>query len=509
MSSNVVDVPDSALTLRRAPEVALAPAARTATKLDVREHDRGWLIRRALVVADTTALALAFAIGTTATDGLTSAAHAEFWQQLALVMVGLPLWILAAKVCGLYDRDGRHAHYSSIDDIVPVFNIATLAALLTLFAWHLLYSTSPDMARIAVCWLAILPLVPAARACARTIARSSVVFLQNTVIVGAGDVGQGIARQFLHHPEAGINVVGFVDSRPRARTDDLGHLAVLGSLDDLPGLVDLLDVERVVIAFSVDEHEEILQLIRQLRELRVHVDIVPRLFDLIGPGVEMHSIEGTPLIGLSTLSLSRSSRFVKRALDLVVSSIAVLLLAPLFLLAALLIKLESQGPVLFLQTRMGEGHRPFRVLKFRTMVVDAEEQKHEIAHLNRHIHGDGDVRMFKAPNDPRVTRVGRVLRKYFLDELPQLVNVLRGEMSLIGPRPLILEEAAFVDDWGRKRLDLKPGMTGSWQVLGRSCISFEGMVKLDYLYVTTWSLGNDLRLLLRTVPLVMRGEAPV
>jgi lipopolysaccharide/colanic/teichoic acid biosynthesis glycosyltransferase len=158
---------------------------------------------------------------------------------------------------------------------------------------------------------------------------------------------------------------------------------------------------------------------------------------------------------------------------------------------------------------MGAGGRPFRMFKLRTMVVGADVRKQELSHLNRHLCEGGDARMFKIVNDPRVTRSGAVLRKYFLDELPQLVNVLRGEMSLIGPRPLVLEEARFVDDWGHRRLDLKPGMTGIWQVLGRSVISFEEMVKLDYLYVTTWSLGNDLRLLLRTVPLVLRGEAPV
>jgi exopolysaccharide biosynthesis polyprenyl glycosylphosphotransferase len=509
MSSNVVDVPESALSLRRVPEVALVPAARAATRFDVQTHDRGWLIRRALVVADTTALALAFSFGTLSSKGITSLAHAEFFRELAIVMIGLPLWILAAKVCGLYDRDGRHAHYSSVDDIVPLFNIATLAALLAFFASHFLTAMPPNWARIAVCWLAITPFVLVARVGARRFARSNVLFLQNTVIVGAGDVGQSVARQFLQHPEAGINVVGFIDSTPKERPDDIGHLAVLGGLEDLPSIVGLLDVERVVIAFSVDQHEEILQLVRQLRELQVHIDIVPRFFDLIGPGIEMHSIEGTPLIGLSTLSLSRSSRLVKRALDIVVSGAAVLLLAPVFFVVALLIKLDSAGPVLFVQTRMGEGNRPFRVLKFRTMVVDAEARKHEIAHLNRHLRSGGDVRMFKALNDPRVTRVGRLLRKFFLDELPQLVNVLCGDMSLIGPRPLVLEEAAFVDGWGRRRLDLKPGMTGSWQVLGRSAIPFEGMVKLDYLYVTTWSLGNDLRLLLRTVPLVLRGEARV
>jgi lipopolysaccharide/colanic/teichoic acid biosynthesis glycosyltransferase len=155
---------------------------------------------------------------------------------------------------------------------------------------------------------------------------------------------------------------------------------------------------------------------------------------------------------------------------------------------------------------MGGGEQPFYLLKFRTMTADAETRKPELVHLNKHAQPGGDPRMFKIRSDPRVTRVGRVLRRYSLDELPQLLNVLKGEMSLIGPRPLILEEDRFIEAWGRRRLVLKPGMTGLWQVLGRSAIPFEEMVKLDYLYVTTWSLVGDIRLLLQTVPVIFRGE---
>jgi lipopolysaccharide/colanic/teichoic acid biosynthesis glycosyltransferase len=180
---------------------------------------------------------------------------------------------------------------------------------------------------------------------------------------------------------------------------------------------------------------------------------------------------------------------------------ALALVAPLFVLVAIAIKLDSRGPVFFRQARIGARGRPFRIVKFRTMVAGADDSKQMLADLN--VHRDGDDRMFKIANDPRVTRVGRFLRATFLDELPQLVNVLAGEMSLVGPRPLIPEEARYVDVWATRRLDLRPGMTGLWQVLGRSAIPFAEMVQLDYLYVSTWSLGNDLRLLLRTVPLVV------
>jgi lipopolysaccharide/colanic/teichoic acid biosynthesis glycosyltransferase len=178
----------------------------------------------------------------------------------------------------------------------------------------------------------------------------------------------------------------------------------------------------------------------------------------------------------------------------------------MLLAIAALIKLESRGPVLFRQVRMGFHEREFVIFKFRTMAADAEERKQDVAHLNKHALNGGDARMFKVPDDPRLTRVGRILRRYSLDELPQLLNVVRGEMSLVGPRPLILDEHRFVDDWGLRRLDLKPGITGLWQVLGRDSIPFEEMVRLDYQYVTTWSLWNDLRLLFRTFATLGKGE---
>jgi lipopolysaccharide/colanic/teichoic acid biosynthesis glycosyltransferase len=182
------------------------------------------------------------------------------------------------------------------------------------------------------------------------------------------------------------------------------------------------------------------------------------------------------------------------------------LLAPMFALIALLIKLDSPGPVFFRQLRMGIGNRVFRMYKFRTMTADADEKKAEFASLNKHAHRGGDPRMFKIADDPRVTTVGRFLRRYSLDELPQLLNVLKGEMTLVGPRPLILEEDRHVEDWARRRLDLKPGMTGLWQVLGRNEIPFEEMVRLDYLYVTSWSLARDFLLLFQTIPLILKGE---
>ena len=219
----------------------------------------------------------------------------------------------------------------------------------------------------------------------------------------------------------------------------------------LPAIVRLFDVDRVVIAFSNDSHEQTLDLIRSLKDLDVQIDIVPRLFELVGPGMDIHTVEGLPLVGLPPARLSQSSLLLKRSMDVALlgdwrsscwrrsSS-----------LIALAIKLDSRGPVLFRQVRMGERGRNFRILKFRTMSADAEERKAEVAHLNKHAQSGGDPRMFKIPNDPRITRVGGLLRRYSLDELPQLINVLRGEMSLVGPRPLILDEDEHVREWATR-----------------------------------------------------------
>jgi exopolysaccharide biosynthesis polyprenyl glycosylphosphotransferase len=331
-------------------------------------------------------------------------------------------------------------------------------------------------------------------------------FPQNTVIVGAGTVGQLLAHKILGHPEYHLRLLGFVDAAPRERREDLGDLQLLGTPDELARLVDELQVERVLVAFSNDSHDETMDLIRLLRDHSVRIDIVPRLFDVLPPTLTNQMVEGIPLLSLPRLRLSLGSRVVKRTFDLVFSVIGLAILAPFFGVIALLIKLDSRGPVFFRQVRMGAGEREFRMWKFRTMSVDAEEQKLQLVHLNKHARPGGDPRMFKITADPRVTRVGALLRRYSLDEVPQLINVLTGEMSLIGPRPLILEEDEHIHEWGRKRLLLKPGMTGLWQVLGRSAIPFDEMVKLDYLYVTTWSLTGDFRLLLQTIPAIVRGE---
>jgi exopolysaccharide biosynthesis polyprenyl glycosylphosphotransferase len=457
-----------------------------------------------LVHADVFALLLAY-FGAERLYGGSAAAQGGLARSGALFLLTLPLWILGLKAARLYSRDDDVIHHTTLDEISSLARIATIGTWSFLALGSLLSIDVPTSQLIAF-WAMACLLLPAVRVLARSEFQRDPSFRQNTLVVGAGTVGQLIGRKILKHPEYHLRLLGFVDAMPKERRDDLEDLNLLGRPSELAELVDELEIERVIIAFSNDSHEETMDLIRLLEERNVRIDIVPRLFDVLPPRLTNQTIEGIPLVTLPRLRLSRSSRFTKRTFDLVLSTIGLLLLSPVFALVALAIKLNSRGPVFFRQRRMGAGDRPFLMFKFRTMVMDADQRKHEVAHLNKHAQRGGDPRMFKIQSDPRVTPVGELLRRSSLDELPQLINVLIGEMSLIGPRPLILEEDHFIHSWGRKRLTLKPGMTGLWQVLGRSAIPFEEMVKLDYVYVTTWSLANDCRLLLQTIPEIVRGD---
>ena len=467
-------------------------------------HRRGWLMRRMLLAADLTGITVAFVLSSLAVAPAGGFDHIDRLREFGLFILVLPLWVALAKLYGLYERDEERADHSTVDDFLGVFHLVTVGVWIFLLGSGVTRLAHPPLTRLVLLWAFAIVFVSMLRIAARAICRRSVAYIQNTIIVGAGTVGQMVARKILSHPEYGLNIVGFVDDSPKERGDGLDHLTILGGPEDLSHAIDLLDVERVIIAFSNDRAEDTLALIRATKDRYVQIDIVPRLFEIVGANLSMHTVEGLPLVGLPPLRLARSSRLMKRTADLLFAVGGLLLLSPVLLVVAVLVKLESRGPVFFRQTRMGAGDQTFRIFKFRTMVANAEEQKSQVAHLNMHARTNGDARMFKIPNDPRITRIGAVLRRTRIDELPQLINVARGEMSLVGPRPLILEEDCHIVDWGRKRLNLRPGITGLWQVLGASDIPFEEMVKLDYLYVTNWSLTEDIRLILKTFGAVTR-----
>jgi exopolysaccharide biosynthesis polyprenyl glycosylphosphotransferase len=320
------------------------------------------------------------------------------------------------------------------------------------------------------------------------------------MLVGDGPEIGVLARKIKAHPEYGVQVVGMIT--PTAELAERAGVPAVGDLTDidLPSVVTSQRVERLVIAHQTFGEPAMLELLRACRELGLKVNVLPRLFDALGPSVEVDDVEGLTVLGINPPVLARSSRFLKRAMDVIGSAILLLLTGPLQLAIAIAVKVDSPGPVLFRQQRIGRGGKYFEVVKFRTMVADAEAQREALLAQSK------DPGWLLLEHDPRITRVGRLLRKYSLDELPQLWTVLRGEMSLVGPRPLIESEHRQLTGWSVSRIDLTPGLTGLWQVLGRTKIPFEEMVKLDYLYVTNWSLWTDVRLILRTLPAVLTSR---
>jgi exopolysaccharide biosynthesis polyprenyl glycosylphosphotransferase len=360
---------------------------------------------------------------------------------------------------------------------------------------------------VALFWLLAILLVSAGRTVARALCRRSTAYVQNTLILGAGEIGQLVARKVLQHPEYGLNIVGFVDAQPKARREDIGHLTLLGGSDDLAKIVALLDVERVIVAFSNDSHERMLELIRSLRTFGVHVDVVPRLFEIVAPNVDVHTLEGIPLVGLPPVRISRSSRSLKRVLDVLGASIGLLLGSPLFLYIAIRVKRDSPGPIFFRQTRLGMNMEEFTALKFRTMYVDVDDAVHRefIKSTMTSQAMVGSNGLYKLERTDAITPFGRWLRKTSLDELPQFINVLRGDMSLVGPRPCIPYETENFAPHHFERFLVPAGVTGLWQVTARARSTFGEALDMDVAYARGWSLGLDLRLLLKT-PLAILGQ---
>jgi len=463
---------------------------------DVQTPRRDSWRRRSLALADVLGLVLAWAI-----MWVVAPPPTPITDDLLLAPV-LPLWIVMNKVLGLYDRDASLVHRSTLNELPKLLHSLSLgAALLYLVGPLLLPSLDLLREQVVVWWLLAMALSPVLRHGARLAVQRG-FDAEHVLIIGSGQVASAVAEKIGKHPEYGARLVGYVDV-PHEEIDVRGvaDLRRLGDVHDFEEVCRRHDVERVVIAFSNVEHEGLLDVIRMAKRLRLKISVVPRLYEVIGHGVQVDQIEGMTLLGLKSMQLSRSTLMLKRAMDVAGAAVGLLLLSPVLAAVAVAIKLDSRGPVLFRQRRIGHREQEFHMLKFRSMVVGADAMKDELAHLNEMQGGP----MFKITEDPRITRVGRFLRRTSLDEIPQLINVLRGDMSLVGPRPLIPSEDGHVSGWHRARLDLTPGLTGPWQVLGRNRIPFHEMVKLDYLYVADWSLWNDVKLIMRTLP-VMLGQ---
>jgi exopolysaccharide biosynthesis polyprenyl glycosylphosphotransferase len=442
-----------------------------------------------LAVADVMAavLALALALGTLGDNDTVTVE----------VLAALPLLVLVSKVSGLYDRDELLLSKRTLDEAPVLFQLATLYTLILWFGSSVFIDGNLGREQGMAVWLVLFALMISCRKVGRAIA-ARITPPERCGIIGSASDCERIQAKIEENPSVSAEVVvtvPVIPGRPGRRPTDTPEGG--WPLEDLIQLARDHQLDRLIVAPTESDAGEMSGLMRSAKALGLHVSVLPRMFEVVGSHVEFDELDGMTVLGVRRFELSRSSQGVKRGLDVVGSALGLVALAPFFALMALAIKLDSPGPVFFRQVRIGRDGRQFRIFKFRTMVSDAEQLKDALRERNER---DG---LFKIVDDPRRTRVGRFLRKTSLDELPQLVNVLRGEMSLVGPRPLITEEDSQVLGWDRRRLHLTPGMTGHWQILGSARIPLREMAKIDYLYVTGWTLWKDIKILVRTVPHVL------
>ena len=412
-----------------------------------------------------------------------------------LTLLALPLVIVVGKLKGLYERDALRLHKTTLDEAPALFQVATLFTLLVTIGGDRAFGGQLGTEQVLGLWGMLFAGAVAGRAMARRLARH-LSPVERCLVIGDAESARRVARKFTE----GGNVNAMMIGRLAFSLNDHSQAAnALGSLDDLEEVVVMHRVHRVIVAPPAGtESDRMLETIQRAKSIGVQVSVLPRMLEVIGSSVEFDDIYGLTVMGVRRFGLTRSSAAVKRSLDVAGAGLGLLVLAPVLGLLAVAVRLTSPGGVFFRQQRIGREGRAFEMLKFRSMHAGAHAQRSSLAALNEA--GDG---LFKIEHDPRVTRVGRLLRKASLDELPQLLNVLRGEMSLVGPRPLVADEDARIEGRHRRRLQLKPGMTGQWQIYGSSRIPVREMVTIDYLYIANWSLWNDIKILCRTLPYML------
>ena len=460
---------------------------------DARGSQRGSLLGRLLLGADVPAALVGASAGAWI-GGIPADVTFIFMLVVALA------WPLVVFCAGLYAVDTLGTWASGIAHFGRLAGVALLVSWPVAGLASILGAAHAVPAALTAASTTLL-LSLAGRTAARALVHRVDPLRQRTLVVGSGVVAARFVERLHRHDELGLEPVGLVDDEVHA-VPEL-DLPVLGRLRDLRDVIQRQQIDRVIITFTRASHEELLAALRACREERVPVDVVPRLFEFLEGARAIERIGGLPVLSIGAQRLPKSSAIAKRGLDIVCSLLALIVLAPLFFVLAAAIKLESPGPVFFRQPRAGRKGTVFTLFKFRSMYEGADLEKAELEALNE----VNDGVMFKIRDDPRVSAVGRVIRRLSIDELPQLINVLRGDMSLVGPRPLVLPESdALGGSWHARRLDLRPGLTGPWQISGRSDLSVHDMVRLDFQYVTGWSLARDIEIILATVPAVLRGR---
>jgi exopolysaccharide biosynthesis polyprenyl glycosylphosphotransferase len=493
-------------TLAERASVLADRAARRALGVPVRSRklakaqDRGpsicirreTIFRRCLLGADILAVVCALTAAVSLAAGATPA------RIVVEIAAAVPLLLVAAKLSGLYDRDDTLLRKTTLDEAPQLFQLATLCALAVWLVGSLPASARADRDQALLLWPSLAALLIVGRALARGLALR-LAPAERCLFIGDERSARMVGAKLSGHCGINAELVAHVDLDQVSQwsTDTCSA----SRLEQIRDLARTLDVHRAIIApgwGAEADAGDTLNLVRTLKAVGVRVSVLPRMLEVVGSAVEFDDLHGVALMGVRRFDLTRSSRLVKRGLDLLGVTVGLIVVAPLLVVFSIAIKLDSRGPVFFRQLRVGRHGRRFYMLKFRTMVDGAEAMKDALRDRNEAQDG-----LFKIVADPRVTRVGRLLRTTAMDELPQLLNIVKGEMSLVGPRPLVIEEDERICGWNRRRLELMPGMTGPWQILGPARVPLNEMVALDYLYVANWSLWSDVKLLLRTVPHVL------
>ncbi len=451
---------------------------------------RGALLRRLLALGDWGAL-VATLLAVTAATSSTDVGDL-FWA-----MLFSPAWIVVVKLQGLYDNDHRRIRHSTLDEVPGLISVSVVGTLV-LDALLAISPVGPLSPKSAIA-LGVGTLVGS------FVARGVIRFLWHRLtgvsaglVVGPAAAADTVARRISTHPEARLRLVGYLSPDPGEEARELPRL---GSIADISEVSSAHEIERVVAAGEEMSESAAERLIEECKEAGLALTFLPQHFGLLGPGIELNRLAELPVLDFRFSDPPRSTQAMKRGMDVLISALVLLLLSPLMLGIAIAILLDTGRPVFFRQRRAGRDGAPFQMIKFRTMVVNAEELLPELIDLEKL-----DQPAFKIIDDPRVTRTGRWLRRTSLDELPQLFNVLRGTMSLVGPRPEEESVVALYDERQRSRLAIKPGLTGPMQVYGRSDLTFEERLALERDYLDNLSLLTDLAILMRTPRAVVRGE---
>ncbi|HEX3820028.1 MAG TPA: sugar transferase [Candidatus Sulfotelmatobacter sp.] len=426
---------------------------------------------------------------------------------LILFLSFLLIWHLVFRAFGLYASKRLTSRWEELFDITKATTIGTAIIAICGWAFHIWIV---NRVFLGLFWLATTILV----VLSRTMIRSSLAYARrhgrntrNMLVIGTNSRALQLVDRIQHKPELGYRILGFADE-DWTGIDEFKKqgLPLVSDLEALPSYVRRNVVDEVVLALPIRSfHTFASQIAAACEQQGIIVRFLPNIFDLKEARHSTDELDGDPLISHDTTITDFWGLTVKRAIDIVVSLTAIVLLSPVMILTAILVKLTSPGPVFFMQKRLGLNKRMFHIFKFRTMVVDAEARLKDLEHKNE---ANGPV--FKIKKDPRITSIGTFLRKTSIDELPQLFNVLKGEMSLVGPRPLQVRDyelfETFCGDWQRKRFSVRPGITCLWQIKGRSSTTFERWMELDLQYIRTWSLWLDLEILAKTVPAVLKGS---